>query len=173
MVHPCRLTLVQPVRMVPLRGFSGDAKAGGILALRQPASKTLNGLARSPARQSQARKSTVYSALTQRRHTRPAEPMPTAHKTAHQLAIRAFVDWRWMRGRTRPDTPRSNQATTSLPCAHAQPLLPLDLKRGRRLGRRSAALSADINPDASYDAAGRQKGVFTASRSASTPRSNI
>jgi hypothetical protein len=54
-----------------------------------------------------------------------------------------------------------------------QPLLPLDLKRGRSLGLRSAALSADINRDAFYDAAGRQKRLFAASRSASTPRSNI
>lgn len=128
MVHPCRLTLINRSEWCPCVAFR--VMLGG----RHPgfAPGRLQDTQRIGSLSNPSITSTEVDCLLRyygkRRHTRPAEPMQTAHKTAHQLAIRAFVDWRWMRGRTRPDMPRSNQATTSFAFTHFPASLLLALK---------------------------------------------
>jgi hypothetical protein len=93
----------EALRMVPLRGLSGDARRAASMTLRQPASKTPNGLARiSNPSITSTEWSTVYSAITAKGDNSASQ----AH--ADQRIIRrislpsTFIDWRLMRGHTLP-----------------------------------------------------------------------
>lgn len=100
----------EALRMVQLRGLSGDAKRAASTTLRQPATKTPNGLARisNPSITSTEMVYCFTPLLRQKATTRPPQSScRPAHKPAHQLAFQAFTDWQWMRGHTLQGMPGS------------------------------------------------------------------
>jgi len=95
----------EALRVVQLRGLSGDAKRAASMTLWQPAFQDTQRIG-SNLQPVNHKHGMVYSfspLLRQKATTRPPQSScRPAHKTAHQLAFQAFTDWQWMRGHTLP-----------------------------------------------------------------------
>jgi hypothetical protein len=117
----------EALRMVPLRGLSGDAKRAASMTFAPARLQHTQRIGSNlqPVNHEHGMAYCLLRYYGKRRQLGQPSSCRPAHNTAHQLAVQAFIDWRLMRGHTMPSMPCSEPATPSffLSCTY-QPSLP-------------------------------------------------